>query len=460
MKRLLQFCIVLLTTFPFAQTIGLQTFATGFSSPVAIVNAGDSRLFVVQRGGAIRILNANGTINATNFLTLTSTTIVSGGERGLLGLAFHPNYATNGYFYVNYTRASDGATVIARYSVSSNPDVADANSGQILLIIAQPFTNHNGGSIVFGPDGYLYIGMGDGGSGGDPNNYGQNINSLLGKMLRIDVDGGGSPYAIPVDNPFAGATPGADEIWATGMRNPWKFSFDRLTGDLWIADVGQNAIEEINKATSTEAGLNYGWRCYEGNAAYNTTGCGPASNYKFPIAEYTHASSGGCSLTGGYVYTGTTYPNLQNKYLFADYCNNRIGYVPTNGGTITWSSTTFTGNFVSFGEDINGELYIAGISNGIISKIIDTSLSSDEFKENGLSLYPNPAQNSVLLQNTLLLNLTQLSVFDMMGKKVIYQNMNTAESTEISIGQLSPGFYVVSVEEANGNTFTRKLIVK
>lgn len=459
MKRLLQFCFVLLTSISFAQTIGLQTFATGFSSPVAIVNAGDSRLFVVQRGGAIRILNANGTINATNFLTLTSSTIVSGGERGLLGLAFHPNYTSNGYFYVNYTRASDGATVIARYSVSSNPDVADANSGQILLTIAQPFTNHNGGSIVFGPDGYLYIGMGDGGSGGDPSNYGQNINSLLGKMLRIDVDGG-SPYTIPAGNPFAGATQGADEIWAVGMRNPWKFSFDRLTGDLWIADVGQNAIEEINKATSTEAGLNYGWRCYEGNAGYNTTGCGPASNYKFPIAEYTHASSGGCSLTGGYVYTGSTYPNLLNKYLFADYCNNRIGYVSTNGGTITWSATTFTGNFVSFGEDINGELYIAGISNGTISKIIDTSLSTDEFKKNGLNLYPNPAQNSVTLQNTSLLNLTQLSVFDTMGKKVMYQNMNTADSTEISIGQLSSGLYVVSVEEANGNTFTSKLMVK
>lgn len=459
MKRLLQICVVLLTTISFAQTIGLQTFATGFSSPVAIVNAGDSRLFVVQRGGAIRILNANGTINATNFLTLTSSTIVSGGERGLLGLAFHPNYATNGYFYVNYTRASDGATVIARYNVSANPDVADANSGQVLLTVSQPFSNHNGGSLVFGPDGYLYIGMGDGGSFGDPSNYGQNINSLLGKMLRIDVDGG-SPYAIPAGNPFAGATPGADEIWATGMRNPWKFSFDRLTGDLWIADVGQNAIEEINKAASSEAGLNYGWRCYEGNAAYNTSGCGPASNYKFPIAEYTHASSGGCSLTGGYVYTGTTYPNLLNKYLFADYCNNRIGYVPTNGGAITWSATTFTGNFVSFGEDINGELYIAGISNGTISKIIDTSLGTDDFQRNGLSLYPNPAQHSVTLQNSSLLNLTQLNVFDMMGKKVMHQNMNTAESTEISIGQLSPGLYVVSVEEANGNTFTSKLMVK
>lgn len=457
MKRLLQFCVVLLTTISFAQTISLQTFATGFSSPVAIVNAGDSRLFVVQRGGAIRILNANGTINATNFLTLTSSTIVSGGERGLLGLAFHPNYATNGYFYINYTRASDGATVIARYSVSANPDVADANSSQILLTISQPFSNHNGGSLVFGPDGYLYIGMGDGGSGGDPDNYGQNINSLLGKMLRIDVDSG-SPYAIPAGNPYAGATPGADEIWAVGMRNPWKFSFDKQTDDLWIADVGQNAREEINKAALTAAGLNYGWRCYEANIPYNTNGCQSASNYFMPVANYA-LGNGYCSITGGYVYRGSTYPNMVGKYFFSDYCSNRIGWVENNGGTITWSSL-FTGNFVSFGEDINGELYIAGISNGTISKIIDTSLGTEDFQRNGLILYPNPAQHSVTLQNTSLLNLTQLSVFDMMGKKVLHKNMNTAESTEISIAQLSSGLYVVSVEEANGNTFTSKLMVK
>lgn len=457
MKKFLLLSFFTLSFVSFSQTIGLQTFATGFSSPVAIVNAGDSRLFVVQRGGAIRILNANGTVNATNFLTLTPSTIVSGGERGLLGLAFHPNYSSNGYFYVNYTRASDGATVIARYMVSNNPDVADANSGVVLLTIAQPFSNHNGGSLAFGPDGYLYIGMGDGGSGGDPSNYGQNINSLLGKMLRIDVDGG-SPYAIPAGNPFAGTTPGADEIWAVGMRNPWKFSFDRLNGDLWIADVGQNAIEEINSAPLTASGLNYGWRCYEGNAIYNSSGCGPLANYTFPVAQYTHAESGGCSLTGGYVYRGTQYPNLYGKYLFSDYCNNRIGYLNTN--SIVWTPNSFGGNIVSFGEDINGELYVAGISSGTISKLVDLSLATDDFQKKGLSMYPNPTQQSFTLKNSNLMDLNELHIFDSTGKKVLSQMIHGTELNEISVAQLTPGLYFVSVQEVNGAHFTSKLMVK
>ncbi|WP_396184551.1 PQQ-dependent sugar dehydrogenase, partial [Flavobacterium sp.] len=435
MKKLLQFCVLLFTMSSFSQTIGLQTFATGFSSPVAIVNAGDSRLFVVQRGGLIRVLNPNGTINTTPFLSLSSI-ITAGGERGLLGLAFHPDYATNGRFYVNYTRSGDGATVIAKYTVSTtDSNVANPASAEILLTIAQPFSNHNGGSLNFGPDGYLYIGMGDGGSGGDPNNYGQNLNSLLGKMLRIDV-GGETGYAIPSDNPYVGIT-GEDEIWAVGVRNPWKFSFDRITGDLWIADVGQNAIEEINKAASTEAGLNYGWRCYEGNAVYNNTGCGSSSNYTFPVAQYTHAATGGCSLTGGYVYTGTTFPNLQNKYLFSDYCNNRIGYIASNGGTITWTPNSFSGNIVSFGEDVNGELYVAGISNGIISKVIDTSLNTNDFLRNGLSLSPNPASNMFTIRNTNLLNLNELSIYDSMGKRVANQTMDGLELTNVSIDNLT-----------------------
>ncbi|UPQ80236.1 PQQ-dependent sugar dehydrogenase [Flavobacterium azooxidireducens] len=458
MKRILQLCVLLFASSVFSQTVGLQTFASGFSSPVALVNAGDDRLFVVQRGGLIRIVNANGTINTTPFLSLTSI-ITAGGERGLLGLAFHPDYATNGRFYVNYTRSGDGATVIAKYTVSTtDPNVANSASAEILLTIAQPFSNHNGGSLNFGPDGYLYIGMGDGGSGGDPNGYGQNLNSLLGKMLRIDVDGE-TGYAIPADNPYVGIA-GEDEIWAVGVRNPWKFSFDRLTGDIWIADVGQNAIEEINKATSTEAGLNYGWRCYEGNSAYNTSGCGASSNYTFPIAQYTHASTGGCSLTGGYVYRGTTYPALQNKYVFADYCNNKIGYIDVDGGPITWTANAFSGNVVSFGEDVNGELYWVGISNGVISRVIDTSLSTNDFQQNGLSLYPNPANNSFTIQNSNLLNLNELTIYDSMGKRVANQKMGNLELTTVAIDNLTSGLYFVSVEDVNGGSFTSKLVVK
>jgi glucose/arabinose dehydrogenase len=457
MKKILPFLLFLCSIPTFAQTINLQTVASGFSSPVAIVNAGDTRLFVVQRGGAIRILNANGTINATNFLMLSSI-ISSGGERGLLGLAFHPNYATNGYFYVNYTRIGDGATVIARYSVSStNPDVADASSALVLLTISQPFSNHNGGSLAFGPDGYLYIGMGDGGSANDPNNSGQNINTLLGKMLRIDVNSG-TPYGIPPTNPYAGAIPGSDEIWAVGMRNPWKFSFDSQTGDLWIADVGQNAIEEINKAPSTAAGLNYGWRCYEGNSPFNTTGCSIITNYTFPVTDYTHAASGGCSITGGYVYRGATYPNLQGKYLFSDYCNNKIGYIANTGGAITWSNA-FSGNISTFGQDVTGELYVAGLSNGIISKIVDTTLSVDDFEEIGISIYPNPAKDSFTIKNENNWELT-IKIYDVSGRMVLNQQGQSLELISINTSNFSRGLHLVVMENTNGYTFKSKLMIQ
>jgi glucose/arabinose dehydrogenase len=458
MKKMLPFLLFLCSFSVVAQTINLETFASGFSSPVAIVNAGDARLFVVQRGGAIRILNANGTINTTNFLTLTSATISSGGERGLLGLAFHPNYATNGYFYVNYTRTGDGATVIARYSVSStNPNVADASSALVLLTIAQPFSNHNGGSLVFGPDGFLYIGMGDGGSANDPNNSGQNINTLLGKMLRIDVNSG-TLYGIPPTNPFAGATAGADEIWAVGMRNPWKFSFDSQTGDLWIADVGQNAIEEINKAPSTAAGLNYGWRCYEGNSPFNTTGCSIITNYVFPVTDYTHAASGGCSITGGYVYRGATYPNLQGKYVFSDYCNNKIGYISNTGGAITWS-TAFSGNISTFGEDVNGELYVAGITNGVVSKITDTTLSVGDFDQIGISIYPNPAKDYFTIENK---NKHELSIkiYDASGKLIVSQNGQSLETVTINTSGFSRGLYLLVAEDVNGYSFKSKVMIQ
>lgn len=459
MKRILLTSLLMLYACThFSQTLTLQSFATGFSSPVAIVNAGDDRLFVVQRGGAIRIVQPNGTVLPTNFLTLTSSTVLSGGERGLLGLAFHPNYVNNGFFYVNYTRAGDGATVIARYSVdTNNPNIANPNSAQILLTIPQPFSNHNGGSLVFGPDGFLYIGMGDGGSGGDPQNLAQNQNSLLGKMLRIDVDGG-SPYGIPADNPnVSNAFP--NEIWAIGMRNPWKFSFDRITGDLWIADVGQNAREEINKVNAPlTPGLNFGWRCYEASLPFNTADCLSASNYTFPVAEY-NLGGGNCSITGGYVYRGSTYPNMVGKYFFADYCSNRIGWVNNNGGSITWSAA-FTGNFVSFGEDINGELYIAGITNGVISQVIDTSLSTQDFAAQGLVMAPNPANTAFTIQNELQKPIQEITVTDLSGKTLWKQQVSTESYYTVSTQNWSKGYYIVTVTQTDGHSFHSKLIVQ
>lgn len=438
-----------------AQTINLQSFATGFSAPVEITCApNDARLFVVQQSGLIRILNPNGTINTTPFLTLTSSTILSGGERGLLGLAFHPNYATNGYFYVNYTRAGDGATVIARYTVSADPNIADAGSGTVLLTVAQPFSNHNGGSIKFGPDGYLYIGMGDGGSGGDPGNRAQNINENLGKMLRIDVDSA-SPYGIPATNPYVGIS-GNDEIWAIGLRNPWKFSFNRLNGDLWIADVGQNAIEEINKvsAPASNTGLNFGWRCYEGNVPYDNSGCPSYSATYAPIAVYVHGTTNRCSITGGYFYTGSTYPNFANKYFFADYCTGEIGWVSSDG-SITWN---YNGpNLITtFGEDTNGELYVA--MGGTIYKMIDASLSINDFGNKGLQLYPNPVQNELVVKNDNNLLLRSVTITDLTGKVVLTESLDAIADNHISVAPLAKGIYLATVDGPNGRLFQTKLV--
>jgi glucose/arabinose dehydrogenase len=458
MKTILLFSLTMMSFFGQSQTITLQSFATGFDSPVEITNAGDSRLFVVQKGGLIRILNSNGSINTTPFLNL-STLISSDGERGLLGLAFHPNYAANGYFFVNYTNTS-GNTVIARYSVNSgNPDIANI-TGTILMTISQPYTNHNGGSIKFGADGYLYIGMGDGGSGGDPGNRAQNINENLGKMLRIDVNSTISPfYTSPATNPYVGVA-GNDEIWAIGLRNPWKFSFNRLNGDLWIADVGQGAIEEINKIVNPlpNTGINFGWRCYEGNSTYNTSGCAPSSTMTFPFAQYAR-SGGACSVTGGYFYTGSTYPNFQNKYFFTDYCDDKIRMV-NSAGVIT-TTTSFSGNnFVTFGEDMNGELYIAGISSGTIYKIIDSSLSSSDFENNGFSLYPNPAKESFTIKSSTSNLATKIDVIDLTGKLLFTKELSSIPENTIATTALSKGIYLISVETTNGTNYTTKLIVE
>lgn len=433
--------------------IGLQSFATGFASPVEITHCGDNRLFVVEQDGLIKILNSNGTTNATPFLNVTNLTNASG-EQGLLGLAFHPNYASNGFFFINYTNLN-GNTVIARYSVNaSNPNVANP-SGTILLTIPQPYSNHNGGTLKFGPDGYLYIGMGDGGSGGDPENRAQNTNELLGKMLRIDVNSG-SLYGIPPNNPYVGVA-GADEIWAIGLRNPWKFSFDRQTGDLWIADVGQNLYEEVNRADVTASGLNYGWRCYEGNAAFNITGCAAQNTMKAPLFITNH-SNGFCSITGGYVYRGTNYPNFQGKYFFSDYCKAQIGMADSSGN-VTFSPT-FAGNaFVTFGEAANGELYVGSINNGVIYKLVDNSLNVAENDKKAFIIYPNPTTSEIFIQsNDEELFASVLEIIDGYGKKVLSQKSENLPLLSVNTSKLAIGLYYLKIKTNSGLVSTYKFL--
>ncbi|UTX48751.1 sorbosone dehydrogenase family protein [Chryseobacterium sp. MA9] len=454
MKKLLFTISIFSSLIANSQSINLEEFATGLTSPVEITNANDSRLFVVQQNGIIKIIQPNGTINATNFLNIGSK-IIFGGERGLLGLAFHPQYSTNGYFFVYYNNPA-GNIIVARYSVSStDPNVADPASEKILLNIPKPFDNHNGGSIHFAPDGKLWIITGDGGSGGDPNNNAQNKNSLLGKMLRIDVDATG-PYNIPTDNPFAGTIDGADEIWAYGLRNAWKFSFDLTTGNAMIADVGQGAIEEINKMPITQAGLNYGWRCYEGNNAYNTAGCAAQSTMTFPVAVYDH-SGGKCSITGGYVYRGTQYPSLQGKYFFADYCSTQIGILDSNN-TITWTSPYSGNNFSTFGEDYQKGLYVAAVNSGKIFKISTGSLGTQENTLGTVKVYPNPASKEIFIDGVTDKKAT-LEIISTEGRKVLETDQIT-HGKSINISGIPAGVYYINLKSGDLKSYTQKLIIK
>lgn len=456
MKKLLFTLSIFSSLIVNAQSINLVEFTTGLTSPVEITNANDSRLFVVQQNGIIKIIQPNGTINPTQFLNISSK-IIFNGERGLLGLAFHPQYSTNGYFFVYYNNTA-GNIVVARYSVNpTNPDVADPNSEKILLNIPKPFANHNGGSIHFAPDGKLWIVTGDGGSGGDPNNNAQNKNSLLGKMLRIDVDATG-PYNIPSDNPFAGtAVDGADEIWAYGLRNAWKFSFDLTTGSAMIADVGQGAIEEINKMSITQAGINYGWRCYEGNTAYNTAGCPAQSTMTFPIAVYDH-SGGKCSITGGYVYRGSQYPSLQGKYFFADYCSNQIGILNTDN-SIIWTSAYSGNGFSSFGQDSQKELYVAGVESGKVFKITTGTLSTHEngFSE-AIKVYPNPASKQIFISG-IKGTKTTAEIISAEGRKVL-ETGNIANEKGIDISGLTPGVYFINLKSGDYKSYSQKIVIK
>jgi glucose/arabinose dehydrogenase len=354
---------------PALAALQFQAIATGLTNPIGITHAGDNsgRLFITLQGGQIRIFDGVQVL-ATPFLDIQALIGSGVGEQGLLGLAFHPKYETNGFFYVNYTNLK-GNTVVARYHVSADPNVADPASRRVILRQTQPFANHNGGQLQFGPDGFLYIGLGDGGAGGDPGNRAQRLNTLLGKILRIDVNGR-LPYRVPPSNPFVGRPGARPEIWAYGLRNPWRFSFDRTTGNLFIGDVGQNAFEEIDfQRASSRGGENYGWRRMEGRHCFNpTAGCGGGS-LKLPIVEYSHNL--GCAVIGGYVYRGSAIPQLRGRYLFGDFCSGRIWgsrFVRGRGWTRTLLQDT-SALIAAFGEDQNGELYFTDLGTGSVNRI-------------------------------------------------------------------------------------------
>jgi glucose/arabinose dehydrogenase len=352
--------------------ISLNELVGGLAAPTAIANAGDGsgRLFVVQGDGSIAVID-DGAVAPDLFLDITDRVGSAGSEQGLLGLAFAPDFMESRAFYVDYTDL-DGNTVVSRFTAGEDLTTADPGSEEIILQQEQPAANHNGGQLAFGPDGYLYIALGDGGNQGDPNGNGQNLSTWLGKILRIDVDPAnvseGETYAVPEDNPFVGNGNAKPEIWAYGFRNPWRFSFDRETGDLYIGDVGQGEIEEIDFAPASEGGQNYGWNLMEGESCYADDACDPdEDDLTLPIAQYTH-EEGGCSVTGGYVYRGEAAGSLAGVYLFGDYCSGLIwGAGQDAGGEWQMSAPVESGLSIStFGEGEDGQLYLADLNSGTI----------------------------------------------------------------------------------------------
>ena len=424
--------------------LSLVPFASGFTGPLGVIGADDGRIFVLEQAGVIKIVQPNGTVLTTPFLDIQSRVDSSSNEEGLLGMALDPDFANNGYFYLNYINSDPGRhSRISRFNLTG-PNVANPGSEEILLTIDQPNSNHNAGHILFGPDGYLYIPMGDGGGSGDSGNLAQNPANMLGKIIRIDVsqaadetaecwgDGTGN-YAVPISNPFVAAVDGScDEIWAIGVRNPWQSSFDRATGDFYIGDVGQNAWEEINfQPAASTGGENYGWRCYEGNHPFNTGGCASADNYNFPIFEYPHPQ--GCSVTGGYVYRGSQFPDMIGHYIFTDYCQGVFwDLVPDGSGG--WTSNEHSNlaafGYSAFGESSDGELYVANIGDGILYHLQE---------ENA----PPPPADSVCVEDIILtlLNLksnrgaeAEILVTDCVGNTVSAANVSGAWETPANPG--------------------------
>ncbi len=456
------FNFLLIVTIPFSYAqpeVDIELYKEGFSIPVDIAHAGDKRLFIVEKGGLIKIIDENDNILPTPFLDITDRTVANASERGLLGLVFHPDYADNGYFFVNYTD-QNGDTHIARFKVDpEDPNKALPDSEKQILFVEQPFNNHNGGDLNFGPDGYLYIGLGDGGSAGDPTNQAQNRQSLLGKMLRIDVNtpDENTPYLVPADNPFLDDSNTRDEIWALGLRNPWRFSFDAVTGDLWIGDVGQNRVEEVNfQAANSSGGENYGWRCYEGDQPFDTNGCEAQETYVPPIHTFNHLLDDGCggSVTGGIVYRGNKYPGLYGYYIYADYCTGRIYAILQDqfGGWDNYDLLTLRNNeIVVIGEDQAGELYFATAISGELYKIKGQAVTSTHsaFELDEVNISPSPFNDQLTIQfQTKLTGAFTLRLLNAHGQEIWadQESFSSFFTKNIDTHNLPSGFYVLQLQ--------------
>jgi glucose/arabinose dehydrogenase len=430
---------------------------TTLSAPIDFVNAGDgtNRIFIVQQGGVIRVFdqafNSLGT-----FLTVSG--ISTGGERGLLSMAFSPGYATNGFFYVYYTN-TNGDLELARYHVSGDPNIADATTKTIILTIPHPGqSNHNGGKIIFGTEGFLYLSTGDGGGAGDQPNNAQNPAILLGKILRINVTNLPSPpyYTVPASNPFG------NEVWALGLRNPFRWSFDRLTNDIWIGDVGQDNAEEINFVPAGfGTGKNYGWRCYEGNSAYNTSGCGPIGTYTFPVYTYPTFNPA-ASVTGGRVYRGNLYPALQGYYVASDFYSGNIYKINPDGagGWVTSIQSALRSGISSFGETENGEMYATVLTNGTVYRVeasFPTPVTNLDYPT-GIRIYPN-----VITDNFLNVYLSKpfqtIEIINMNG--ALIQKLSVqgrSGKITIPVHSVPPGSYIIRVTN-NQRTATQKIVI-
>ena len=469
---LILLCLLLTSIIATAQTSIVDAFPNlTFTKPVDIQNAGDNsnRIFVVEQAGKILVFQNNeDATNSTVFLDIKHIVNDSGNEEGLLGLAFHPNYKTNGYFYVNYTASNPRRTVIARFSVlANNSDIADINSKFVILEVEQPYSNHNGGQLVFGPDGFLYVSFGDGGSSGDPQNNGQNLGTILASIIRIDIDStsNNKNYSIPKDNPFINNSKGyKEEIFAYGLRNVWRFSFDPIC-NIWAADVGQNEWEEINLI---ESGNNYGWHIMEGLHCYKPSSDCNREGLKLPIWEYGHNSNGGYSITGGYVSQDPNVPDLFNKYIYADYVSGNIWAFDLRSSSMPNSLLKkVSQNISTFGVDENKRLYFADLSSGKLYKFIDKSVNSVgsvipnkfELRQN----FPNPFNpNTTISYSVQEAKHVSLKVFDVLGNKVqtLLDENKEAGNYEVLFdgNKLTSGIYFYRLK-SNDFLETKKLVL-